>query len=215
MSSMEARGHWLPWARLNLRRNPFGELTASERVETAVVAIDFYLDLLGQDSTAIQFIGDCGRGKTTRLLALRAKLPRSSYAYLGENLPCPAIPEGRPVMIDEAQRLTKLVKHRVFSTGLPLVLATHADLSRTLGRYGYTVHTQHVGLSNGPELVEELLNRRIEASRLCDGPIPMVSREDAVCLVNRFGTDIRQMEHYLYERIQFQVTHNDKMRFID
>lgn len=215
MSSLEVRRHWQPWAHLNLRRNPFGELTSSERVEAAVVEVRPFLEFLRQGRTALQFIGECGRGKTTRLLALRAKLPQSSYTYLAENQPCPAIPAGSPVMIDEAQRLTKPIQARVFSSGFPLVLATHADLTSTLRRFGYVVQTEPVGVGNNPELVQRLLNRRIEVSRLGDGTIPVVSMEDATKLVERFGTNIRRIENHLYDRVQLQVTHYGQMRFVD
>lgn len=215
MSSLEVRRHWQPWARLNLRRNPFGELTSSERLETAIVDVQPLLGFLEQGRTAIQFVGECGRGKTTRLLALRAKLPQSSYVYLGEDQPCPAIPAGSPVMIDEAQRLAKAVQVSVFASGLPLVLATHADLSRPLRRFGYVIQTEQIGIGNDPELVQRLLNRRIEVSRLTDGPIPSVSLEDATKLVQRFGTNIRSIEHHLYDRVQLQVTHHGQMRFVD
>jgi hypothetical protein len=215
MSSLEVRRHWQPWARLNLRRNPFGELTSSERLETAIVDVQPLLEFLEQGRTAIQFVGECGRGKTTRLLALRAKLPQSSYVYLGEDQPCPAIPAGSPVMIDEAQRLAKAVQVSVFASGLPLVLATHADLSRPLRRFGYVIQTEQIGIGNDPELVQRLLNRRIEVSRLTDGPIPSVSLEDATKLVQRFGTNIRSIEHHLYDRVQLQVTHHGQMRFVD
>ncbi|MGI9471560.1 MAG: hypothetical protein ACR2NZ_08520 [Rubripirellula sp.] len=215
MSQSVARCSWLPWARVNLCRNPFGELTAKERAETAVVDVDWFMSMLQRQSTAVQFIGDCGRGKTTRMLAIHSQIPDSSYVYLPENQPCPAIPEGNPVMIDEAQRLPRFVRRRVFATGLPLVLATHNDLTRSLRRHGYQVHTQHIGEGNVPELVWQLVNRRIEASRLAPGPIPNATVEDARVLVQRFGTNVRSIEHYLYDRFQSQVTGNGELRFVD
>ena len=118
-------------------------------------------------------------------------------------------------MIDEAQRLTKAVQTSVFTSGLPLVLATHADLTRPLRRFGYVIQTEQIGIGNDPELVQRLLNRRIAISRLADGPIPSVSLEDATKLVQRFGTNIRSIEHHLYDRVQLQVTHHGQMRFVD
>ena len=37
MMDESAMKHWLPWARCNLQRNPFGELSRCERAELAVV----------------------------------------------------------------------------------------------------------------------------------------------------------------------------------
>ena len=44
---------------------------------------------------AIEFIGDCGRGKSTRLRWLQSRLPQSTYVYLPEDAPVPAIPDRR------------------------------------------------------------------------------------------------------------------------
>ena len=215
MFQTKATRHWLPWARFNLRRNPFGELTRQERAQIAVVDVDGILPLVGQNHSVVQFIGDCGRGKTTRMLSLQARLPDSSYVYLPEDQPCPAIPHGVPLLIDEAQRLSRSVRRRIFSTGVPLILATHRDLNRSLQRHGYVVSTQRIGEGNVPELVHQLLNRRMEASRLGDGPIPRVTAHDSRVLVQRFGTNIRSIEDYLYDRFQFQVTRDGEVRFVD
>jgi hypothetical protein len=207
---------WHPWAWCNLRRNPFGELLREERVEVAVVDVSAIAADLGQPLTAVQLIGDCGRGKTTRMLVLADVLADAAYVYLPEDEPCPAIPEGRPLLIDEAQRLPRAVRRCVFATGLPLVLATHRDLGRQLARAGYQVRTHQIGSSNDASLIRELLNRRIEASRLSPrGDVPTLTAGDADFLVGRFGSDIRAIEAYLYEVVQTQVFSHGEMRFID
>ncbi len=211
---------WFPWARLNLWRNPFGELTPEERAELAVFADG---DLSRCDvghGQAVQLIGACGRGKTTRMLAIRMRLPEASYVYLPEDEPCPAIPAGCPLLIDEAQRLPRRVRRQIFSTRLPLVLATHDDLQRVLRRFGYSVRTVWIGSENTPELICRMLNRRIEASRLAEGPLPVVSLQQVNRLVDRFGSDVRAIENFLYEQVQTQVTQNQvtqdgEVRFID
>ena len=148
-----------PWARLNLWRNPFGELTSEERAELAV----FVDGDLGRcdvaHGQAVQLIGGCGRGKTTRMLAIRKRLSEASYVYLPEDGPCPAIPAGCPLLIDEAQRLPRRLRRQIFATGLPLVLATHDDLERVLRRFGYSIRTIWIGSENTPELICRLLNR--------------------------------------------------------
>ncbi|EMI17625.1 hypothetical protein RMSM_05449 [Rhodopirellula maiorica SM1] len=196
-------------------RNPFGELTQDERADLAVVDIAELASHVPNSRTALQLIGDCGRGKTTRMLALLRHFPHASYVYLDEDLPCAAIPEGVPLLIDEAQRLPRKVMHRIFATGLPLVLATHRDLSRPLKKAGYDVTSYRIGDTNNAPLVAELANRRIEASRLGPGPIPTLSRQDADRLVSRFGSDIRGIEGYLYEQVQHQVYSDGEMRFVD
>lgn len=208
-------GHWLPWASCNLLRNPFGELTREERAELAVVDVDLIAGRVTKPHSAVQLIGDCGRGKTTHMLALLNRFPDASYVYLPEDGPCPAIAEGNPLLIDEAQRLTRTACRLIFATGLPLVLATHHDLGRMLRSFRYHVHTERIGEGNTAELVQRLLNRRIAASRLQEGPVPVVSIEVASRLVKRFGSDIRGIEDYLYERVQTQVALHGEIRFID
>jgi hypothetical protein len=207
--------HWLPWARCNLRRNPFGELTPDERAEVAVVDVDRMVRHVARPRSAVQLIGDCGRGKTTRMLALWKQNHTASYVYLPEDGPCPAIPDGNPLLIDEAQRLPKAALRQISGTGVPLVLATHHDLSRQLRRFAYTVHTERIGDGNTPELIQRLLNRRIEASRLQQGPLPVLSLAEARRLVARFGSNIRAIESFLYELVQSQVIEHGEMRFID
>ncbi|TWU40708.1 hypothetical protein [Novipirellula artificiosorum] len=204
-----------PWAWCNLFRNPFGELTPAERASLAVVEIEPIVRAVNRQRVAVQLLGDCGRGKTTRLLAILKFLPNSSYVYLDEDLPCGAIPEGNPLLIDEAQRLPRSVARIVFATGLPLVLATHRDLSRRLRTFGYQVMTYRLGDDNDAQLVYEVMNRRIEASRLGPGTVPTFTLQDAAKLVAIFGSNLRSIEAFLYDQVQKQVHSNGEMRFID
>lgn len=214
-SGFRDRSEWLPWAWCNLSRNPFGELTPQERVELAVVDVAAIADRVQQRYAAVQWIGGCGRGKTTRMLVLRQVLSDSTYVYLPEDQPCPSIPAGNPLLIDEAQRLPRRIRRKVFSAGIPLVLATHRDLGRALRRAGYSVHTEQIGRGNDAALIHQVLNRRVQASRLADGPIPQLTLKQAAVLARRFGSDIRGIEAYLYEQVQRQVFSHGEMRFVD
>ncbi len=216
-SSPRERQHWLPFAAFNLRCNPFGEKTQDDRAALAVVDAQRWVSVATQPQRAIQFIGECGRGKTTHLLALRRILPEAAYVYLPEDGPLPEIPRGRPLMIDEAQRLPCRTRRQVWRRGGALVLGTHVDLSKTLQRYGYRVETIQVERQADPEQLAKIFNRRLEAARLDPTrPVARISREETAILLTRFETDIRAMESYLYERIQ-QLAGADcgEVRFID
>ena len=215
------------WPGANLFRNPFGELTRSERAELAVVDFDGILKALCEPSdedaprqfrrrSAYQLIGDCGRGKTTRMLAIAKQFPTASYVYLPEDQPCPAIAQGEPLLIDEAQRMPDAVLRTVLKSELPVVLATHRDLAPILRRQGYHVTTEAIGLSLCPELLAEILNRRILASRRDPHrTVPVITSHQAEVWIQRFGTDVRAIEDHLYEVVQAQVNHHGEMRFID
>ncbi len=207
----QVKHRWMPTAAFNLWRNPFGELTRQERVSLAVISDNEFMHCKIGSSEAIQLIGDCGNGKTTRMLTFHQKLPESSYVYLPEDEPCPDIPSGNPVLIDEAQRLPWRVRRAVFSTNVPLILATHRDLRTVLERYGYKVKTTTIGQHNTPEHIQAILNRRIEASRLEAGPVPQISIEFANALHQSFGNNVRAIEQKLYKEFQKLVIRHAKM----
>ncbi|MEZ6091864.1 MAG: hypothetical protein R3C05_28435 [Pirellulaceae bacterium] len=208
--------HWLPLAALNLLRNPFGELTRADRVRAAVVDLAPFREILDTEMTAIQFLADCGRGKTTHLLAIANQFPESAYVYLPEDGRHPKIPDGDPLLIDEAQRLPWLVRRRTFRRGVRLVLGTHVDLRGPLRRAGYRVWTYHVGQNLSGRQLAEMLNRRIEIARLDRGPIPTISIEEADALIEQHSNDIRAIEDTLFDRFRQQAGQfHGEMRFND
>lgn len=215
---------WLPLARWNLQFNPFGELTAHERVQLAVFDPAAVAAELWQGQTAIQFLGDCGRGKTTRLLSLanHLMLPPSACLYLppwSGWLPRWWLQtlrlSGRCLLIDESQRMPWAVRQWLFRRRLPLLLGGHRDQTRQLRRCGYRVLTYCVGAENDAAQVQRVLNRRLQAARLGPGPVPQVTAEVAQKLVDRFGDDLRSMESFLYFRLQQQIGSDEQLRFID
>jgi hypothetical protein len=220
----ETKTTWLPFSHWNLRYNPFGELTPSERASVAVVDVEPIAQRLAEGQTAIQFIGKCGRGKTTRLLAIQRHLvvPGSATIYLPPM--SWAIPRwwhktlqiaGTPIIIDEAQRMPPPIRFAIFRRREPLVLGTHRDLTGPLRRAGYRVFTYHVGAQNDPYHVAKVANARLCAARLTAAEVPQLSIQDAQWLVTRFGDDLRAIESFLYNQVQQQVGCNGQMRFID
>jgi hypothetical protein len=199
-----------PYQRWNLLRNPFGELTSDERAELAVVDVAMHLAELRQGRTALQFLGDQGRGKTTHLLALGRSLPGAEYVYLPEDGPRPRIPSTRPLLLDEAQRLGRWQRRRVFAVPGALVIGSHEDHTLELERAGYRVVTHHVAESASDERLREMLNRRIGAAHAGTGPLPLVSERFAADLHRQFGSDIRGVEYFLYDLFQSRV-HEDEL----
>lgn len=195
-----------PYERFHLRRNPFGELTRGERAELAEVDVEPWLEELRNPRAVLQFLGACGHGKTTHLLAVQRRLPGSSYVYLPPEPPRPALPEERPLLVDEAQRLGWCERRRLLRGTGPLVLGSHVDLTRPLCRAGFRVRTVEVSAGMSTMRLARLLNRRIEASRSGDSPdIPRVDAELAGTLLQRFGADVRRIEQHLYHQFQDAV----------
>lgn len=200
-----------PWARIGLLRNPFGELTRAERAELALIDVEACLERLAHDRSALQIIGPCGHGKTTHLLAIERAVDRCGYVYFPEDGAQPPLPCDRPLLVDEAQRLGWRRRRQLLRSSGPLVLGTHVDMSRELRRAGFEVFTIDVAIPKSPAALQRIFNRRIEASRLAGGlavagevqPHPLcLTLDDVVALQQQFGSNIRRIEHYLYEVFQ-------------
>lgn len=219
---MSSTSHWHPFAHLNLSANPFGELTPSDRAAAAIVDTQRWRDWLADGGRrAVQFIGECGRGKTTHLLALASELKGAHYVYLpphplearrwvpryclASRAPLPDFPNADVLVIDEAQRLPRRLRSELLARGLPLVLGTHCNLARPLRSAGYVQQVVSVATSVTAERVHAIMNRRIEQVRIDQGPVPRISVQQSEQLCQQFGDDVRAMEGYLYEQFQQQA----------
>ncbi len=201
---------WLPFAKLNLLRNPFGQLAIDDWTRAAVVDCSNWVSMIrdsmsGGPMCALQFMGDCGRGKTTHLRAIQACFPESAYVYLPEGNRLPKVPHGRPLIIDEAQRATRWMRWNCFRRGVPIVLGTHADLSASLQRHGYRVTTVVVSDHFSAELLDQIIQRRIELARISPQAVPQVDHAQIESLIERYGSDIRAIQDDLYDQFQAMV----------
>lgn len=194
----------LPYAHLNLCRNPFGELTPAERVQVAVVDLTPWLSQLADPTFALQVLGEKGRGKTTHLLALHACCPDASYRHIdeGERVTVRQIPPGNPTFVDECQRLSAWNRRKLFRRPHALVIGSHQDHRVQLERAGRRVETLRPADRICPEAVLAMLQARVEMARRAPGPIPTLGLSTARRLTSLFGTDVRAMEHHLYEIFQ-------------
>jgi hypothetical protein len=195
----------LPYAHLNLRRNPFGELSFEDWTRVAAVDVDRVVASLKNPNYVVQFVGEKGYGKTTHLLAIRSHFATAGYVHIPEGETA-EIPSGCPVLIDEAQRLTTWQRFRLFRQAVPLVLGTHRDFSVELRRAGRSVETVAVEQGTTATLLYDLLNRRIEHARRGDGPVPSVTVDTTAMLLERCGPNIRRILHELYAVFQ-NLTH--------
>ena len=205
----------LPFAHLNLRRNPFGEPEPEERAALAVVDVARFVRRLEQPGYAVQFIGEKGRGKTTHLLAILRHFPQAAYIHICEGQR-PRIPHGQPLLIDEIQRLPRRRRRRVFRRPVSLAIGTHQDVSSELVRAGFEVDSVRPAEQLDPRRLRQILNRRIEWARRGPGPLPQVGLQTAQAMIDRFGDDLRAIELYLYDLFQnLPGIRNVQVRFAD
>lgn len=188
----------LPFADLNLRYNPFGELDREARAAVAEVDVGDLAARLGSPGTVVQLVGPCGRGKTTHLLALAAALPHATYVRADTD-GHRRLPDTEVLLLDEADRVGFFHRRRLWKRARSLAIATHRDLSWQLPRRA--VHTVAIGGLDLPRLTR-VVRRRIEAARRASGPLPMVPEPVLAALLAEFGDDLRAIEWALYERFQ-------------
>ena len=191
----------LPFAHLNLRKNPFGQFSIEERTQLVEVNVDNWATKLANPRYCVQFVGEKGYGKTTHLLALKAMFPDAGYVHIAEGEFAP-VPAGSPIIIDEAQRLTKWQQFRTFRARVPLVLGTHFDYTKHLRFAGRTFDTVEVAQFMSSARLVRILNRRIEWVRRGNGPVPQISKSACSILLKEYGPDIRSIQRKLYDTFQ-------------
>lgn len=204
------RSRYFPFHTFGLRRNPFGALT---REEWAAVAVppEPVAAALEAESGHVQILGEKGRGKTTALLWLTARLAdrdeRATYEYL---------PEGRHrfltdpsglacFLLDEAQRLSRRERRRLIRAageGTRLIFSSHLDLAKGFARHGLPLATIRLEETITRQQFEAVLTRRLAYFALADDPGVSFTPGAVDVLWTAFGADLRALEACLYEVFQ-------------
>lgn len=191
----------LPFVHLNLHKNPFGSLTLDEQAQLAIVDVDFFVEQLKCGPFRVQFLGDCGAGKTTHLLAIRKCFSDAPYFHFAEGAPIPKIPQAPLLFLDETQRLPRQLLKSLLSQKISLVIATHRNHSKILRRANIPFESVKLnGLSD--EKLQTWIESRIEAVRRQPGAIPQLEPHAAAKLRQKFGRDLRAIEDHLYDVFQ-------------
>jgi hypothetical protein len=190
----------LPFAHLNLRRNPFGSLSRDERVELAVVDLKNLPIALAEPGTAIQFLGPEGHGKTTHLISLHALFADKPYIQIhpGDR---PKFSRSDLQFVDSIDHLSARQRRKIYGKSKSLACTTHVDVSPEMAAAGFRVHTCWIG-GYDAKRVKEVIHRRIEFARRDAGLVPTIDDEEVDHLMTRFGDDMRGMEWHLYEVFQ-------------
>jgi hypothetical protein len=191
----------LPYARLNLRRNPFGELDLATRAGLAVAEVRPLAAALVEPGHVVQFLGESGRGKTTLLVALRSRFPAAPYVKIPVTGRA-RLPRGHPLFVDDAQLLSPRRLRRLFGRRASFAITSHVDLSVEGEQPGLRWTTVRPAEHLDEETLARIFGLRVEAARRAPGPVPRVPRETVEKLIGFHGEDVRAMELTLYEAIQ-------------
>ncbi|MCA9107573.1 MAG: hypothetical protein R3B96_19370 [Pirellulaceae bacterium] len=191
----------LPFAHLNLTRNPFGELTVDELVQVAHLDVEPWLEWLESPEAIVQFVGEQGRGKTTSLRGLVGRRSNWRYHYLAEGVVA-FPPRDEACVIDEIQRLPRR-RRRVWFERLNLrAIGTHVDYTAELRAVGRHVLTVGVPVVWNAARLNRIVEQRIERFRRLPGEVPFLRPESAAFLVDRYGSCVRAMIGRLYDSLQ-------------
>lgn len=212
-----------PWHQLGLRWNPFGE-PPPEDFAALILPWEspFAADWLRAPRRVQQYLGDAGRGKTSRLRWLSARFPQAPYLYIEEGARPPVMPSRATTMpaplallLDEAQRLAPRRRRRLFASiargGRSLALASHADLSGELREAGLSCRTEIIAGLDAQQL-KAVVERRIAWARLPGQAPALLTHADAEKLLARFGDDLRAILSHLYEAYQLALTNPQNAR---
>ncbi len=190
----------LPFAHLNLTRNPFGELDDAELLAIAQVDPSRWIEHLREPGGVVLLLGDKGRGKTTSLKVLAAAID-AAYVHLDEERPS-LPPLERPTVIDEAQRLGRWFRSRLWRDRRIRAIGSHHDHAAELRRAGREVLVETLPLTWNATILIRLVEGRIDRFRRSDGPVPSLAPETAERLLREFGSDIRRLFGRLYDVVQ-------------
>lgn len=205
---------FFPYHRIGYRSNPFRALTPEEWNEIAVLHPDIVEAL--KTSSHILIMGHKGRGKTSALHAACRYLSSQ-----GNNVVFEYIPERRHtfktdlsirydiVCIDEVQRLTPAVLLRLINTakriGLRLILSSHTNISLLFLLKKMPLISINLDQYNDLQRIKTVIERRLDFFALHDMERCQLSDEEYNQLHAKYATDIRAMEHHLYDLFKHQA----------
>jgi hypothetical protein len=203
---------YFPFDSVGFRANPFRRLTDDEWAAVAVLP-DELLRFTDRRSHHVQVLGGPGRGKTTCLLGLAARLRCSGlsvvYEYLAAGQDCFRTPLDavEVFLLDEAQRLRSRERGRLLAAaghpldGPRLVMGTHEDLTAAFARRGLALAT--VGVDSVTTThVAMVLARRLAHFTVDERPGITFSADAVRYLSQAFRGNLRLIEGFLYEVFQ-------------
>ncbi|MBC8140099.1 MAG: hypothetical protein H7Y38_01520 [Armatimonadetes bacterium] len=186
--------------------NPFRALSDAEWESDAIIPIEAQGVL--QSAAHVQILGDAGRGKSSLLRAIVREARNAGSVAVYEYLPHDAIgyrsdvPSGAWFCLDEAQRLPHKERKRLLTQGRErrhrLIIASHEDLSAWFESTGMSLVSLNLGNLGAAHFAAVLENRLAFFVRPFT-PHATFAPDALTWLHNRFGSDLRGAERFLYE----------------
>lgn len=192
----------LPFAHLNLKRNPFGELPLDRRGAVAVGQLADEIEHL-REGGIVEFVGESGRGKSTALHALTHRLDETVYERVPRDGTVPEWHEADVLLVDELQFLDCRARLDLWRGSTPIACGTHRSFADEIREAGRRVETVDLNRERSLDELAAMFRRRIEAHRRDDDrPVSTLEQSTLRRLRERYASDHRAMENHLYEVFQ-------------
>jgi hypothetical protein len=212
---------FFPWDHLGLRANPFQSLRIDDWVEIAILPGKLSA-WYAEPSAVLQISGEKGVGKSSALFALQKILrtqafnPEYAYIPLKRSKTQIDLDHPGPLLIDEAQRLSVSLRRKLlqrkptiqahYAQTPSLIYTTHVNFKDDLRRLSIDFKSIHLSVLNHEDLTH-LLERRVRYFS-SDESCEVRFHPKAVDFLSRtFGSNLRQMEAYLYDFFQAIPSH--------
>jgi len=200
------RHGYFPHRESGLHTNPFRVLLPGEL--TQVAGLPAGIEDFWSRGDHQQILGEAGRGKSTLLLALASRAEASgktaAYEYIPEGARTyrTGIPGLDAFFLDEADRIGPLAWRRLLRAAgrntCRIIIGCHRDQSLRFSRRGLALKTVHLGGVLDERFLCRILERRLGFAALPGGDPPRFSSDSASWLLERFGSDLRSLERFLY-----------------
>ena len=194
--------------------NPFRALSDSEWTEVAILPPPLRAYLQSDDTGHLQLLGATGRGKSSALRATmrearrRGILTAFEYLPLGVESLMTDIPDGCWFCLDEAQRLNPRERTRLITTvearKARIFLGSHEDLTPLFEFHRLPLSTVTLDALDGVHF-NAVLRNRLRYFAMPNGGHATLSEDALLYLRDRFGSDLRQTERFLYDVFQRSV----------
>lgn len=201
----------LPFARLNLRWNPFGEPASEERQALFVGGVEDWSSFLraepsgegGKPRRALELLGPSGCGKTTSLHSLKELFPDATLVAWCPIRGWPELPTTQAglLLVDDAH-MARGGLLREFQRYRAVAVATQKDLAVSFRASGYETKTVRVPDRVSLSRLVEMVQRRLEWARRGPGPPPEVEKSTLKNLLDLHGPDLKTIQADLYDRYQ-------------
>ncbi|MBC8135149.1 MAG: hypothetical protein H8F28_04575 [Fibrella sp.] len=194
--------------------NPFRALSETEWQEISLVPDTVRTILEREDDAHLQVLGAAGHGKSSVLRAMMREARQRRISAVYEYIPNGAdrfltdVPRGCWFCLDEVQRLSTPERTRLLGVSqkrdLRLFLGSHEDLGALFERVGVRLATVTLDIPDAVHF-DAVLRNRLAYFALPDKPCATLSEDTFVFLRERFGSNLRQTERFLFDFFQLSV----------